>query len=129
MKEILVVEDDEMLCQAMVSLFKRNGFTVHSAASGNQAIGILSSTHGIDLILSDYFMPDGDGRKLLEYVKGLPGTRPVFILITGQTDLSSREMQSLGADKLLLKPIPTRDLVGIVQRAIEAGTNRPSSQH
>lgn len=127
MKEILVVEDDEMLCQAMVSLFKRNGYTVHSASSGNQAIKLLSSTQGIDLILSDYFMPDGDGRKLLEYVKGLPGARPVFILITGQTDLSAREMKSLGADKLLLKPIPTRDLVGIIERAIEAGATSSST--
>lgn len=116
-----------MLCQAMVSLFKRNGYAVHAASSGNQAIKFLSSTPEIDLILSDYFMPDGDGRKLLEHVKGLPGNRPVFILISGQTDLSAREMQSLGADRLLLKPIPTRDLVNIVERAIEAGAQRPAS--
>lgn len=124
MSAILVVEDDEMLCQAMVSLFKRNGYTVYAASSGNQAIKLLASTQGIDLILSDYFMPDGDGRKLLEHVKGFAETRPVFILITGQTDLSAREMQSLGADKLLLKPIPTRDLVKIVESAIAAGPTR-----
>lgn len=124
MSAILVVEDDELLCQAMVGLFKRNGYTVYSASSGNQAIKLLSQTQGIDLILSDYFMPDGDGRKLLEHVKSSAAARPVFILITGQTDLSAREMQSLGADKLLLKPIPTRDLVKIVETAIAAGPHR-----
>lgn len=123
MTAILVAEDDEDLCQAMAGLFKRNGYTVHAAGSGNQAIEILKSIHDIDLVLSDYFMPDGDGRSLLEYVKTL-AIRPIFILITGQADLSAKEMLQLGADQMLFKPIPIRDLLTIVAKALET---RPGS--
>lgn len=119
MTAILVAEDDEELCQAMVGLFKRNGYTVYSAISGNKAIEVLRTTQDIDLVLSDYFMPDGDGRKLLEYVRTLPNTRPIFILITGQADLSAKEMLQLGADQMLFKPIPIRELLSIVASSIE----------
>lgn len=122
---ILIVEDDELLCQAMVSLFERNGYSVYSALSGNQAIAIMKDKPSIDVVLSDYFMPDGDGRVLLEYVQTIEGTRPLFILITGQADLSAKQMIALGADQVLFKPIPTRELVRIVATALQASTRVP----
>jgi CheY-like chemotaxis protein len=115
---ILVAEDDEELCQAMAGLFRRNGYTVYSVRSGNKAIEVLKTTPNIELVLSDYFMPDGDGRQLLEYVNTLTATRPVFILITGQADLSAKDMIQLGADHMLFKPIPIRDLLSIVAKSL-----------
>lgn len=121
MTAILVVEDDEILCQAMASLFKRCGYTVFSALSGNHAREILDANPTIELIISDYYMPDGTGQSLLEHVKSRPVVRPFFILMTGQTDLTAKEIEELGADELLRKPFPIKDLVNVVSRAL--GTN------
>jgi CheY-like chemotaxis protein len=118
MTAILVVEDDDLLCQAMVGLFRRCGYTVHSAYSGNHAREILASNPDIGLILSDYYMPDGTGQSLLEHVKSMPVVRPFFILMTGQTDLTSKEIEELGADELLRKPFPIKELVTVVSRAL-----------
>lgn len=123
MTAILVVEDDEILCQAMVSLFKRQGFTVYSALSGNHAREILDSNDDIEVVISDYYMSDGTGQSLLEHVKSLPFVRPFFILITGQDDLSENEIRSLGVDKILLKPFAIRDLVNVVSRALGSGVH------
>lgn len=125
MTAILVVEDDEILCQAMVSLFKRCGYTVYAALSGNHAREILDSNPEIGLVISDYYMPDGTGQSLLEHVKKRPVVRPFFILMTGQTDLTATEIAELGADELLRKPFPIKDLVTVVSRALGVSAHPP----
>lgn len=126
MTAILVVEDDEILCGAMVSLFKRCGYTVYSASSGNQAIDILDTQQGIEVVISDYYMADGSGHRLLEHVKNLPVVRPFFVLITGHADLTDKEVEALGVDQLLVKPFPIKELVNVVSRALGAGAHSPS---
>lgn len=125
MTAILVVEDDEILCQAMANLFKRQGYTVHAALSGNQAREILSLNENIEVVISDYYMTDGSGQTLVEHVKSLPIIRPFFILITGQADLSEKDIRSLGVDQVLLKPFAIRDLVTVVSRALGSGVHSP----
>ena len=114
---ILIVEDDQMLRDSLVALFKRRGYAVQSASSGNQAIRILKSEATIDLILSDYYMPDGDGGQLLQYVRSVDPERPPFILITGQTDPSS-VLPREGIDELLYKPVDIATLMKTVARLI-----------
>jgi CheY-like chemotaxis protein len=112
---ILVVEDDQMLRASLVTLFKRRGYAVQAAASGNEAIRILSSNATIDLILSDYYMPDGDGGQLLRYVRSIDPKRPRFIMITGQAD-TSVELPGEGIDEVLYKPVDIATLMTIVAR-------------
>lgn len=125
MTAILVVEDDEILCQAMVSLFQRQGYTVYSALSGNEAKEILRVNENIEVVISDYYMVDGTGQNLLEHVNSLPVIRPFFILITGQDDLCEKDVKQLGVDQILLKPFPIRDLVRVVSRALGSGVHSP----
>jgi CheY-like chemotaxis protein len=112
---ILVVEDDEMLRNALVGLLVRRGYPTQQASSGNQAIRVMESGLAIDLVISDYYMPDGNGRQLLDYVRARAVDRPPFILITGQTDMRPGEIPP-GIDELLLKPIEIRDLMKIIGR-------------
>ena len=114
---ILIVEDDQMLRESLVVLFKRHGFAVHAASSGNQAIRILKADASIDLILSDYYMPDGDGGQLLRYVRSIDPVRPPFILITGQTD-PSVVLPREGIAEVVYKPVEIATLMKIVLRYI-----------
>lgn len=114
MSRILVVEDDQMLRDAMVTLLSRRGHAVVSAGSGNEAIRVLRTDAVVDLIISDYYMPDGDGRQLLRYVRARDQEVPVFILVTGQADATLDDLKALGVQRMLVKPVPIRELVAVV---------------
>jgi len=103
---------------------------VHAAASGNAAIRLLESGAPVELIICDFYMPDGDGKSVLDFVRRRDPTRPPFILITGQTDLRINA-QSEGIAEFLIKPVAPRRLLEIVARyhapsAPSAGSGRAS---
>lgn len=108
---ILIVEDDAGLRDALASMLVRRGYEVVVASSGNAAIERLADGPPVDLVLSDYYMPDGDGRQLLAFVRERHPRLPVFILVTGQADLGTPELIALGAQALLHKPVSARTLV------------------
>jgi DNA-binding NtrC family response regulator len=111
---ILVAEDDEILRDLLVGLFERHGFEVFPAATGNEAIRLLEQHPSIELVLSDYYMPDGDGGDLLAFVRRRDPRRPVFIMMTGQTDLAV-SADTPGINEFLVKPFSVRELVKIVR--------------
>ncbi|MDP2903722.1 MAG: ATP-binding protein [Methylovulum sp.] len=61
---ILVVEDDEKSRNLLAMLLEDYGFNVVTAKSGNDARQFLDG-HAIDLVVTDQFMPDGDGWSVL----------------------------------------------------------------
>jgi DNA-binding NtrC family response regulator len=112
---ILIAEDDEMLRESLVGLFERHGFTVRAASNGNEAIRILDADPAIGVVISDYYMPDGDGGDVLEAVRRKAPPRPAFVMMTGQTDLEV-SAHTPGIDEFLMKPFSVRELVRIVRR-------------
>ncbi|MEZ4364129.1 MAG: response regulator [Kofleriaceae bacterium] len=118
---ILIVEDDVGLRDALVGMLTRRGYDIVAAGSGNEAIARLKEEPSIDLVLSDYYMADGDGRHLLGYVRNqMPPPPPPFILVTGQADLSTTELLALGAQELLVKPVSVRELIAVFARNLPA---------
>ncbi len=67
-KRILLIEDDEDLRMIFFSQLKDLNASVLVANSGNEAIKLLGLNLPIDIIVSDYSMPDGDGVSVLKYV-------------------------------------------------------------
>ncbi len=64
---LLVVDDDPMLLSMMVRLLNDIGFEVTPAESGNHAISRLADTR-FDVLLVDWYMPDGSGAALYEWI-------------------------------------------------------------
>jgi DNA-binding response OmpR family regulator len=65
----LLIADDEPLHLAFMSrLFRDVGFAVAMADSGNAAIGLLSGEERFDVLLVDWFMSDGSGADLYEWL-------------------------------------------------------------
>lgn len=89
---ILIVEDDDALRDSIVSDFKRKGFQVLSASGGQEAFQIIERPK-VDLVISDYHMPNGNGIELLERIKNKDAAFPVFIFTGGkESDLSPEEI-------------------------------------
>ena len=71
-EHILAVEDDELVRSHVVSLLESLGYRVTQAASGPEALQILTHTFDIDLLFTDVVMPGGvNGRQLAEQALAL----------------------------------------------------------
>lgn len=85
-RNLLVVDDEVGICNALTRLLRRDGYRIFTASNGAEALDLLA-LHPIQVILSDQRMPGMSGTELLGKVKSLyPDT--VRIILSGYTDLS-----------------------------------------
>lgn len=106
-KSILIIEDDDDLME-FYSAFLNQEFTwrnIYTATSGSDAKHLLK-TKEIDIVVSDYKVPDYDGLELLKKMHKKRVKIPKYIFITGFDSAEfRREAMSLGAVNVLKKPI------------------------
>ena len=115
-RKVLIVDDDEGFREALAYEFDRRGYSVRSAADGDQAL-VLVKENKFDLILSDVQMPNKNGVQLLDDVRKLNDHIPVFMFITGFADLSLEDAYAHGANALFTKPFDRKTLWDAVIRA------------
>lgn len=110
--KVLVVDDQNSVRQMTRITLEQIGVRhIHEAENGVQAIDTASS-QPLDLIISDYNMPEMDGLGLLRAVRGHPAARRIpFILVTGRGDreLVVKAAQA-GANNYVVKPF-TADIL------------------
>ncbi len=101
--KILYVEDDDKQRQIITKLLKRNNFVVIDVKNPIEGLDIIKNEY-IDIIVSDYRMPEMNGDKFFEEVKKI-NPYISFILVTayGNIDLAVNTMKS-GAVDFLTKP-------------------------
>ena len=116
-KSILIAEDDDGLRFSLETLLKREGFTVATAAGGEEALARLGEWP-FDLILTDLRMPDQDGIALLQQVKcRQPSAQVVVMTCYGDMDTYMEAMEE-GAFEYVNKPIVKRELLALIRRAL-----------
>jgi len=120
---LLIVDDEEDLREAISFDFRRKGFKVFTAASGNEGFEIVKNNK-IDLVLSDVRMADGSGIDLLDRVKALDAVLPVVMLITGYSDMANEEAYDRGADAVFAKPFERKVIFDAVVRALKPAEER-----
>jgi CheY-like chemotaxis protein len=118
MKRILIAEDDEALRDAMLFDCRRRGYEARGCASGNEALEIVLQG-GVDLVFSDWRMPDGDGEQLLAQLKALPQAPPI-IFITGLDELSLDDPRCFGAFAVFNKPFDRAELFKAAEKAVNS---------
>jgi two-component system NtrC family response regulator len=115
---VLVVDDDQSLRRIMEMQLEELGCEVASAASGPEALEILS-TRTISVILTDLKMPGMSGLELLRRVRREYPEIPVLVLTAYGTVETAVEAMREGAYDYLTKPIDSRQLAIVVNRALE----------
>jgi len=110
--KVLVVDDQTSVRQMTRLTLEEIGVRlIHEAENGSRAIE-MASVQPLDLIISDYNMPEMDGIEFLRAVRGHPSARRVpFILVTGRGDreLVVKAAQA-GANNYVVKPF-TADIL------------------
>jgi two-component system, chemotaxis family, chemotaxis protein CheY len=104
--KVLVVDDQNSVRQMTRMTLQEIGFRhIHEAENGVKAME-MASLQPLDLIISDFNMPEMDGLGLLRAVRGHPVVRKLpFILLTGRGDkeLVVKAAQA-GVNNYLVKP-------------------------
>lgn len=72
---ILLIDDDELLCEMLASYLELAGYRVVQAANGNEGLARLAEQQ-FDLILLDLLMPVMDGIRFLRLLGAAPGPPP-----------------------------------------------------
>ena len=67
-KRILIVDDEQSMCEMLAILLKKEGLDVGTAGSRAEAAERLRRGP-VDLVLTDVQLPDGDGLEILRHVK------------------------------------------------------------
>ena len=117
MPKVLVV-DDEPGVRRSISIILRKSCDVITAASGDEATGILKS-ESIDLVLLDIRLPEKDGLKVLGEIKKIDENM-VVIMITALKDAKTAvEAMKLGAYDYITKPFDVSELRALVDKALE----------
>lgn len=111
--QILVVEDEEMLADAMAGLLTRYGHTINSVSRVDDAFEALAANR-YNLIILDMRLPDGDGIDLLRRLRS-EGREEAVIIVTGNDKVEQRiEGLNAGADDYLTKPVNLNELAARV---------------
>jgi CheY-like chemotaxis protein len=90
---------------------------VSFAENGKQAIDLLKSTPGIDLVLMDVMMPEMDGYETTRAVRQIPELRNLpIIALTAKAMKGDREKCiAAGASDYITKPVDTEQLLSLMR--------------
>lgn len=124
MANLLILEDDADIRQALDQHLRREGFTPCLAGTGREALRLLETGAKLDGALLDLSLPDMDGLDVLRAVRANPKTRMLpILLVTARADEIDRVLGlELGADDYVPKPFSTRELVARIRAVLRRAT-------
>lgn len=99
---ILVVDDEESMCQYLSILLEKEGYEVTTANSGAKALAQMEKDP-FAVVLSDIQMPGVDGIQLLKGIKAIDPSTPVIMLTAYATEQTAIDAVNLGAYSYLQK--------------------------
>ena len=110
-RHVLIVEDNELVTDALRILFEETGRRVTIAHSVADAV-TAGESDPPDLILLDLTLPDGDGLDVLRSLSSRGIQPKVTVAVTGRDDPGVRERcAKAGCTEVILKPMPTKELL------------------
>ena len=87
-KRIIVVEDSMTFCERICNMLKRQGWETSKAYNMHKGMELVQEADEFTIVLSDLRLPDGDGIKLLEWMRG-NGYENKFVIMTDYESYSS----------------------------------------
>jgi response regulator RpfG family c-di-GMP phosphodiesterase len=118
MPTVLTVDDEPSVLSALRRLFRLHGYKTLQATSGAEGLNLLK-TNQVDLVISDMRMPEMDGARFLELVRGQDESIS-RVLLTGYADISATIAAiNLGAiHRYIAKPWDDQELLLVVREAL-----------
>ncbi|MFM1919565.1 MAG: hypothetical protein RLZZ303_1199 [Candidatus Hydrogenedentota bacterium] len=116
---ILVVDDEAVIRELMTDILADEGYTVHSAPNGREALKLLESDLSIAVLFTDIMMPEMDGIELIRRARQV-APEIVPIVMTGYATLeSARAAVKEGVYDYVVKPFNLSEIKLAVSNALE----------
>ncbi len=115
---ILIIDDDEIIRDAISAVLEENGFIVDTVKNGKEAIAA-SKTNFYNLALIDIRLPDMEGVELLTAMKETT-PKMVKIMVTGYPSQENAiKAVNKGADGYIVKPFRNEELLDKIQKHLK----------
>ncbi len=130
-KKILVVDDEQDLCEILRFNLESEGYSVHTANSAEEALALQITNY--DLILLDVMMGEISGFKMAKMLKQEPSTATIPIIFTTAKDTENDKITGLtiGADDYISKPFSLREVClrvnAVLRRTSLTNSNKNNS--
>jgi len=125
---VLLVDDQEAILNVNRMVLEKLGYKVLVARSGQEAIEVFrGQKDGIDLVLLDLIMPDMEGGKVLDHLKGIHGDVKIILLSGyGMNDEVARMMER-GCRAFIQKPFDIGDFSRKIREVLKEGEKQAST--
>ncbi len=116
-EQVLVVDDEPNLRRVLSAQLARDGYEVHTACDGEEALATLQEHH-LDLVITDLRMPKVDGMELLRRARKLDADLPVVIITAHGSVDNAVEALKTGAFDYITKPFDQSEVRNVVKKAL-----------
>jgi len=122
--KFLLIDDEVNILKMMEMVFEESEVEVVTALKAEEGLKFFRQG-GFDVILCDLGMDDMNGWEVGEEIKAYCRkqgiVKPPFLLYTGlDKQLEPKKLEEFGVDRVVSKPIPGRDLLGILREVVSA---------
>ena len=124
--DILIVDDDPDMLQALQMRLQANGYHVHCAEDGRGALSE-ARKHAPDLIVLDLGIPAGDGFVVLDILKTNLHLSSIPVIVLSGRDRRANEERVLnaGAIAFLQKPVQSNEFLAVIRQALGETHQKP----
>jgi two-component system alkaline phosphatase synthesis response regulator PhoP len=124
MAKVLLIEDDEVIAQAMTRHLQAAGHEPKWIAKGEQGLAALRYD-APDVCVLDLMLPQRDGWSVIETARAEGIGTPIVVVSARGTEHDRVHALDIGADDYLVKPFSMNELVARVQAAARRGVRAP----
>ncbi len=118
-KTILVVEDDRNISQLLQMYLKKEGYSVHAAFDGGEALRLFAETTP-DLVLLDLMLPVIDGMGVCDEIRRQSDVPIIMLTAKGELDDKVSGLRR-GADDYITKPFEMPEVLARVEAVLRRG--------
>ncbi|MBN2347724.1 MAG: response regulator [Bacteroidales bacterium] len=119
MKRIVIVEDFNTSRQIIKKTLEKKGYKVEEASDGREALKFFDGSP-VDLLITDYNMPNMDGAALIEYVRAKNEYKyiPILMLSTETNISKQNRARDAKITAWIRKPFAVDEFTKIIEKAL-----------
>lgn len=119
-KRIIVVEDFNSSRQVIKKILEKKGYTVYEAVDGREALKFFNGNK-IDLVISDYNMPNMDGASLVEYIRQIEEYKyiPILMLSNETNEDKQNRAKEAKITGWIRKPFDVGEFTELIEKVLK----------
>ena len=124
-RKILIVDDEQEICQLVGMYLENNGYSWHQANNGEDALKLINQ-YNYELLILDIMMPVMDGWTLCKKIRETREVPVIFLTAKGE-EWDKVNGLKMGADDYIVKPFSPGELIARVDAVLRRTKNHEGS--